>query len=153
MDIGCANGFLLESFKKANKNIKGIELSPEVVAHLPDGIRSNIDIGDFSEASGKYDLVSCIEVAEHIEPSESVRLVKKITSIALNTVYFTAAPPGQPGHGHINCRPHSDWIDMFQLEGWSLNEKLTMQIREDISTIKSAVWLIENTLIFNRSNI
>lgn len=151
MDIGCANGFVLTYFHEAGKKINGIELSADAVAFLPQHIRSNVQIGDFSEASGSYDLVSCIEVAEHIPPHESQRLVDKISSMALDTIYFTAAPPGQPGHGHINCRPHSDWIKMFAKQGWKLDEGLTADIRSDIAGIKEAVWLVGNTLMFRKA--
>src|SRR5438128_887099 len=106
-DVGCANGFLLSAFSRAGKTIAGIELSPEVVAVLPPELRQVVAIGDFSAAQGSYELVSCVEVAEHIPAKRSEDLVATVTRLATRGIYFTAAPPGQKGHGHINCRPHA----------------------------------------------
>lgn len=148
LDVGCANGFILEDFYDSRKTISGIELSADAVNFLPDKIRKFVKIGDFSLAEGSYDLVSCIEVAEHIPPVISESLVKLLISRAKSVIYFTAAPPGQPGHGHINCRPHQDWINFFEAYGWSLDRDLTDVVRRDLSEIKEARWLIGNSLIF-----
>lgn len=148
MDIGCANGFLLTHFHAAQKDVSGIELSADALDFLPSEIKARVQIGDFSAATGSYDLVTCVEVAEHVPPSVSAALVEHVCRLAKAAVYFTAAPPGQPGHGHINCRPHQDWIDLFSARGWALDRDLTASIKAEINHIQHAPWLIENTLIF-----
>ena len=148
IDIGCANGFLLKHFYAAGKEVSGIELSADALKFLPPEIRSRVQIGDFSEASGHFDLVTCVEVAEHVPPKISAALVEHVCRLAKSAVFFTAAPPGQPGHGHINCRPHQDWIDLFAARGWRLDSAATRAIKSEISDIKEAKWLIENVLVF-----
>jgi SAM-dependent methyltransferase len=150
-DVGCANGFLLEAFLAAGKRIGGIELSPAAVAVLPPAIRANVAIGDFSEMTGRWDLVCCVEVAEHIVPARSAELVAVVAGGAQRWVYFTAAPPGQSGRGHINCRPLEEWLELFAARGWSLDDDLTAAVRTDLQALAEAHWLRGNSLVLRRA--
>ncbi len=149
-DVGCANGFLLESFVAAGKRIGGIELSPAAVAVLPPAVRPAVAIGDFSEMTGRWDLVCCVEVAEHIVPARSAELVTAVAGAADRWVYFTAAPPGQSGRGHINCRPLEEWLEMFAGFGWALDDGLTTAVRADLQGLSEAHWLRGNSLVLRR---
>lgn len=62
-----------------------------------------------------YDLAICLEVAEHLPPSTGPLLVAGLAQAP--TVLFSAATPGQPGVGHINCRDHSYWHALFESHG------------------------------------
>lgn len=146
-DVGCANGFLLEAFLDAGRRIAGIELSPEVHEVLRDKIRPFVSIGDFSELNGRYDLVCCVEVAEHIGPARSDDLVDSVARLATRWIYFTAAPPGQGGRGHINCRPHEEWLQMFEERGWLLDSETTAPLRDDLGSLEQAVWLRGNSFL------
>jgi SAM-dependent methyltransferase len=146
-DVGCANGFLLEEFLDAGKRIAGIELSPEVHEVLRHDLRPFVSIGDFSEMSGRFDLVCCVEVAEHIAPARSDDLVDSLTPLATKWIYFTAAPPGQGGHGHINCRPHEEWLAMFGERGWVRDAETTAALRRDLGSLEQAVWLAGNSFL------
>jgi hypothetical protein len=145
--VGCANGFLLEEFLGAGRRIAGIELSPEVHEVLRHDIRPYVSIGDFTEMSGRYDLVCCVEVAEHIEPSRSDDLVDALAPLAAKWIYFTAALPGQGGHGHINCRPHEEWLAMFAERGWVHDRDHTDALRRDLDSLERATWLEGNSFL------
>ena len=41
----------------------------------------------------------------------------------------TAAPPGWPGHHHVNCREESYWIDVFKDYGLYYDDALTGQFK------------------------
>lgn len=64
----------------------------------------------------RTDLAICLEVAEHLEPSVAGNLVTNLARA--DYILFSAATPGQPGVGHINCRPHEYWHELFALEGF-----------------------------------
>jgi len=148
LDLGCGNGFLLAPLVGAGKAARGIELSADVRDALPENIRGLVDIGDFAESSGKYDLVCCVEVAEHIVSSRSIELVRTVCARAKKWAYFSAAPPGQWGRGHINCRPQKDWIGWFEREGWTYDNALTQLIRADLQSLHKARWLRRNGMVF-----
>jgi len=150
IDLGCANGLLLLPFHGAGKEIRGIELSPSVTSHLPSELREVVVIGDFSAMNGQADLVCCVEMAEHIRPNRSEELVDKLTSLARRWIYFSAAPPGQGGRGHINCRSMSEWTGWFEARGWRLDEEKTAVLASTTQGLEKALWLHGNSVIFGK---
>ena len=66
VDLGCANGLLLQRFFRSGKRVCGVELSPAVREYLPADLEPFVQVGDFSSATGSWDLSCCIEVAEHL---------------------------------------------------------------------------------------
>lgn len=150
-DVGCANGFLLAEFRAAGKRVGGIEVSPAAREVLPRALQPCVEVGDFAEAGGTWDLVCCVEIAEHIPPARSMELVATVDRTARRWVYFTAAPPGQKGHGHINCRPHEQWLGWFAERGWHDDEARTERVRAALGSLEIAVWLRNNSFILGRS--
>lgn len=146
-DVGCANGFLLEAFAGAGKRIEGVELSAAVVDLLASEVRPAVRIGDFSILEGHWDLVCCVEVAEHIAPRRSLELVETLTGAAVRWIFFTAAPPGQGGHGHINCRPRSEWLAEFEQQGWVADKARTDAVCRDLEDLERATWLRTNGFV------
>jgi SAM-dependent methyltransferase len=151
LDVGCANGFLIRELQRHGKEVQGLELSPAILEILPPELLDKVRIGDFSAATGTWDLVSCIEVAEHIPPERSVELVDTLTARARRWIYFTAAPPGQKGKGHINCRPHAEWAAWFRERGWVVDEERTSRLRRDLEALTKAHWLRGNSLLLQRA--
>lgn len=151
LDVGCANGFLLERFAAAGREIAGIELSPKVVEVLPPEVAPAVAVGDFGEVPNRFprpfDLVCCVEVAEHIDPQRSRELVTVVTAAATRWIYFTAAPPGQSGRGHINCRPHEEWLGWFEEEGWRVAGEETEALRAELEHLTRAHWLRGNSFV------
>lgn len=151
VDVGCANAFLLEEFARDGKEIAGVELSPEVRPFLAPEVADHVLIGDFAELAGSWDLTCCVEVAEHIPRHRSHELVETLVRITDRWIYFTAAPPGQPGRGHINCRPHAEWLEMFAQAGWSADEERTARLRDSFASLETAVWLQGNSFLFTNA--
>jgi SAM-dependent methyltransferase len=147
LDVGCANGFLLHHFHEAGKAVQGIDLSPHVKSVLPPTLLPVVKIGDFSEASGRFDLVCCVEVAEHLPAARSIELVEKLIGLTEGAIYFSAAPPGQLGYGHINCRPHTEWLDWFAQRGWTPDEARTNTLRTRLGRLEKATWLGRNSFL------
>lgn len=146
-DVGCANGFLLSEFQARGKRCAGIELSPAALVAIPEALRPCITIGDFAEARGRWDLVCCVEVAEHLPPERSEELVATVSRLARQWIYFTAAPPGQSGRGHVNCRPHAEWLGWFERHRWVVQSRLTDRLRRELEALEQAVWLRLNSFL------
>lgn len=153
LDVGCANGFLIEELKERGKEIAGIEASPAVVDILSPDLRQVVKVGDFelaARAARRWDLVACIEVAEHIEPGRSEDLVRALASAATSWIYFTAAPPGQGGHGHINCRPKVEWLALFAELGWYEDEARLTALKTGLAALENVPWLEVNSTLLAR---
>jgi 2-polyprenyl-6-hydroxyphenyl methylase/3-demethylubiquinone-9 3-methyltransferase len=95
IDIGCGGGILAESMAKKGANVTGIDLSDKAlkVADLH-GLESGIAVNYkkiaaeqmASEEAGQYDVVTCMEMLEHVpDPASIIRAC------------FTLAKPG----GHV----------------------------------------------------
>lgn len=81
--------------------------------------RVRIDLEEFilDKSDEDFDLVVCLEVAEHLDFSLADALVDKLESLG-NTILFSAAIPGQTGENHVNEQPHSFWLDKFETRGY-----------------------------------
>jgi hypothetical protein len=44
-------------------------------------------------------------------------------------LFLTAAPPGFPGHHHVNCQPQSYWITLLEHHRWRLDVEATQWVR------------------------
>lgn len=149
LDVGCAQGLLMEPLRQRGIDVQGVEISDDVTDYLPEPLTPHVTIGDFSAANGSYDLVCCVEVAEHIPPSRSRELISKLCTLSDQYIYFTAAPPGQEGYGHINCRPHSEWIRWFNQLDYQVSPSVTEAIRSDLAEVDHAYWLKENSFLLS----
>jgi SAM-dependent methyltransferase len=148
IDIGCGNGFLLERFHDAGKSIAGVDVSPDVPHLLGKRLNGAVRVADFGAAVGSFDLACCVEVAEHIAPDRSLSLVETLSRVARSWIYFSAAPEGQAGRGHINCRPHSDWLEWFAFRGWHMEGTRTAELRDHLAQLRMAPWLRGNSFLF-----
>jgi 2-polyprenyl-3-methyl-5-hydroxy-6-metoxy-1,4-benzoquinol methylase len=84
---------------------------------------------------GSFDLVLCLEVAEHISEARADYFIKDCCSLS-KRVIFSAAIVGQGGTNHINEQPHSYWHKLFYLNGYKINTDL----RDIVRTLQGVEW-------------
>jgi hypothetical protein len=152
LDLGCAQGLLLEPLVVDHgRDSRGVELGREVEPLLPPVLRDRVTFADVTTIEPPaVDLVTCIEVAEHIPHERSASLVDVIARASQRWVYFTAAIPRQPGHGHINLQPNFFWIDLFDRRGFDLHVDRTRALIAAIADMRPCYWLPQNSLVFAR---
>jgi SAM-dependent methyltransferase len=149
LDVGCGAGAWLAAYIES-----GV---PEVIGVDADYVRPDQLLFDASRFQATdvarpfrlgrtFDLVQCLEVAEHLDPSASQTLVDNLVAHA-PIVVFSAAPPGQGGENHINERPYEYWRDLFAERDYALFDFLRPQIR-----FRAGVehWYRYNMLVFVR---
>lgn len=123
IDVGCANGELVEEFRKRHFSSYGIEGSSCMIKFA---FSDRIFIYDLRQDSknleklypNKYDLCISLEVAEHIEEEFSDNYVDTLCSLS-DMVLLSAAPPGAKGHYHVNCQKKRYWERKFLDRGFS----------------------------------
>ncbi len=99
--------------------------------------------------AGRFDLAMCLEVAEHVPYSKSATLVKALVSSA-PVVFFSAAIPGQPGLGHINCQPHEFWHELFEAENYNTFDVIRPLFLRDSSI---PAWYRQNCFLYMHSSL
>ena len=88
LDVGCGGGILAESMARKGGQVTGIDVAPRVLStaklHLHEsGLEINyreITVEDQAlEAPGKFDVVSCMEMLEHVpDPASIIQAVQEL---------------------------------------------------------------------------
>jgi hypothetical protein len=94
----------------------------------------------------RFDLVECLEVAEHIEEDAADSVVELLAAHG-DAILFSAAIPYQGGVHHVNEQWPSYWAKKFATFGYSVNDVIRPRIWDDV-TIE--VWYRQNILLFLR---
>lgn len=105
----------------------------------------------YADAEYHFDLALCIEVAEHLPPDRADYLVDLLTSSA-DTVFFSAAHPGQGGTLHLNEQPREWWLEKFRARGFDLHPQAAW-LREQIAAnphCQRVQWLIPNNMLLTK---
>lgn len=100
-----------------------------------------------------YQLVTCIEVAEHIPQSYDGLFLDNIVMHVQKgngVLVFTAAHPGQEGEGHVNTRPATYWREQLHKRGLAYQIELTSRLSLLWNSINSPLyWLAANLQLFS----
>jgi len=104
------------------------------------------DLTQLTHSEKKYDLTICLEVAEHLPPESATSFVDFLTTSS-DVILFSAAVPFQGGQGHINERPMSYWLELFEERNYTVYDFIRPQIWNNRSV---DWWYSQNILIFSR---
>ena len=146
VDIGCGTAAWLSVFKQYGvKNILGLDshnnlswlrISPEQF------LNQNLEKAIFTEKI--YDLAISLEVAEHINPKQSIRFISDLCNLS-EIILFSAATPGQGGENHINENSLDYWRVIFKQKGYYPYDV----IRDEFASKKNiAPWYRYNTILY-----
>lgn len=145
-DVGGGIGVWIDTFKKLHDFQEGIVLDGDYIDEgqlliskdefYPCDLEKQISI------DRKFDLVICLEVAEHLRKERARSLVRDLCKLG-DVILFSAAIPYQGGDGHINERPISYWRNMFYKEGYEAFDIVRPNIQND----KDICWWYKNNMI------
>ncbi|GJD39818.1 MULTISPECIES: class I SAM-dependent methyltransferase [Methylobacterium] len=116
-DAGCALGMIVEAFWDRGIEATGADISEFAIANVRADMREHCFVASLADPiAGRYDLVTCIEVLEHMPSAEASRAIEHISQ-ASDTVIFSSSPYDFQEKTHINVRPPIDWIKQFGQHG------------------------------------
>lgn len=102
----------------------------------------------------EFDLITCLEVAEHLPEDAHRTLVETIARHMPvgGHLVFSAAPPGQGGEHHVGCRPAAAWRSLFFEHGISYREDYTRQLAHLFGYVTGPAshWLAANLQVYDR---
>lgn len=166
LDVGCGPGFLIEGWLActhatgAYHDALGLEGSVHCRNYAPSmralekislvDLRSLdrlADVRRYEEWTHAPDIIVCTEVAEHIEEEHAERLVRLLCE-PMCPIVFTAAPPGQDGHHHVNCQDGDYWHRLFATFGATLDYTATGELRKRWTWLKRLGHMRPNLMCF-----
>jgi SAM-dependent methyltransferase len=96
----------------------------------------------------RSDAAICLEVAEHLPSALGQSLVALLARTA-PLVLFSAAAPGQAGHGHVNEQPRGYWIRQFGTHGMTADEEARESLVARFEQYEVGAWWIpQNISVF-----
>jgi SAM-dependent methyltransferase len=159
LDVGCGSGAWLRGVVRVapETRVLGLEHSPDARRRAQ---AAGLDVRPFDATAlgggeagrlaselGAWDLVSCLEVAEHLPPWHGARLVRLLAH--WDTVLFSAARPGQGGVWHLNEQPPEYWLQRFARHGLR-PDPATETLRASLPALDLAPWYKNNVVLLTR---
>jgi hypothetical protein len=126
IDVGCGPGDMVQIARDRGIDAIGIDGDTEM-----DPV-CKLVVHDYTKSSyipdKVYDLGWSVEFVEHIEEEFTTNFMQ--TFECCKFVVITYAPPGWPGHHHVNCRTGLYWYKKFKHHGLVLDVDVTKAIRK-----------------------
>ncbi|WP_344301956.1 class I SAM-dependent methyltransferase [Nocardioides bigeumensis] len=118
LDVGCAKGLLVQALVSVGVDARGVDVSEHAVAKAHADVRDRLRVGSATEPiDGRYDLITCVEVLEHLLPSDAQLAIDRMCA-ATDLILFTSTPGHFEDPTHINVRPTAEWVTSFAERGF-----------------------------------
>lgn len=146
LDIGCGPGGMIELAQERGLTAVGVDGDYSIDRH------SIVHIHDFTtgpwnwNTDMKFDLAWSVEFLEHVDEKYIPYFMKSFKRCKYALV--TAAPPGWPGHHHVNCRVQEYWKGVFAANGFTFDNETTTAVKKESTMTKG--FLEKNGLFFRR---
>lgn len=118
LDAGCAMGFLVEQLRKRGVDASGIDISEYAISQVHDSVADHCRVASLTDPiPGRYDLVTCIEVLEHLPPSETDAALANLCA-ATDRLVFSSTPEDYGEPTHLNVLPPEAWTAKLAEHGF-----------------------------------
>ena len=117
-DAGCAKGFLVRELAARGVDARGGDISASAISEAPAGLAERLEVRDLTVPfDDRYDLISCIEVLEHMSAHDARLAIANICA-ATDLVLLSSTPEGFAEPTHVNVRPAAGWAQDFAVHGF-----------------------------------
>jgi len=158
LDAGCALGMLVESLRKLGVEAYGMDVSEFAIENVDGSVRDYCWVASLTEhLPRRYDLITCIEVIEHLPPADGELAIENICAAA-DRVLLSSSPFDYSEPTHVNVRPPEEWsaasakhgfvrnldVDVSFLTPWSmLFERRAMHIPDVVRDYDRVLWRLQ----------
>lgn len=144
LDVGAGVGRYVRYYRKRGVNASGVDGLNGVFGRSMGSV-DEVDITN-SNWCRHADVVTCLEVMEHVPPAFEERVVDQLVCCAGRRIVLSWAPPLQNGNGHVNLRNASYVRGALERRGWHERADETLALRQ-ASNLR---WFRRNVLSFSR---
>jgi hypothetical protein len=118
LDVGCAKGFLVMAFLQQGCDAWGFDIAEAAIADAPEPVQQRVRVASSTEPfDGQFDLITCIEVLEHLSPEDAEVTIDNLC-VATDRVVLSSTPHDFDEPTHINVHPLADWVAAFAARGF-----------------------------------
>jgi SAM-dependent methyltransferase len=118
LDAGCAMGFLVEALVKRGVDATGIDVSEYAISQVHESVRDRCRVQTLTEPiEGRYDLITCIEVVEHIPPRDADTVLANLCA-ATDRLLLSSTPENYGEPTHLNVQPPEAWAAALAKHGF-----------------------------------
>ncbi|TQK72249.1 MULTISPECIES: class I SAM-dependent methyltransferase [unclassified Nocardioides] len=118
LDVGCARGLLVQALAQEGVDARGVDISDHAVETSHPDVRNRLSVQSATEPlGGPYDLITCVEVVEHMSPGDAQKAIDNICA-ATDTILFSSSPSDFYEATHINVHPTQEWVAWFAERGF-----------------------------------
>jgi SAM-dependent methyltransferase len=147
LDVGCGQGAWLAVWHSHGVHdlcgVDGSYVDRSRLLFAPERFYAH-DLRQPFDLGRRFSLVQCLEVAEHLPPGCAESLLDSLIRHG-EVIVFSAAPPGQGGHEHVNERSYEYWRALFLDRGYLAVDYLRPRILSDPAIDR---WYRYNTLLY-----
>src|SRR5579863_7895618 len=147
IDIGCGRGVWAAEWRRRGvQRVLGVDgdyVSRESLLIPRDSFLAT-DLSRPFDVGERFDLVQCLEVAEHVAPQAADTLIDGLVRHG-DLIVFSAAVPGQGGEHHVNERHYAYWRDMFVARGYQMYDAVRPLLRNELDV---EPWYRYNAFIY-----
>jgi 2-polyprenyl-3-methyl-5-hydroxy-6-metoxy-1,4-benzoquinol methylase len=138
LDIGCAKGFLLEVLHDRGVEAHGVDSSADALDEIRSDLRRFARVLDAAtlDTDVRYDVVTCIEVLEHMEEAPGLALLDAMCRLAPRVVFSSSRNRRQREHANVQAVGY--WVEAFADRGFS--PRLDLSLSDSVT----------QTLVFSR---
>src|SRR6516225_1448695 len=102
LDVGCAKGFLVECLRDRGVEAYGLDVSEFAISEVRPDIKPYCWVGSVQDSISKdYNLITCIEVCEHLSEADARDAVREMTAHA-DSILFSSTPSDFTEPTHVN---------------------------------------------------
>ncbi len=153
-DVGGAIGTWIDVIKQKSTDeiFKGLVLDGDYINRkdilVDEAEFLQCDLEKEIRLNERFDLVICLEVAEHLKKERAEGFIDDLTRLG-DCILFSAAIPGQGGEGHINEQPLSYWLHIFEEKGYEAFDVIRPNIQYEE---KIPFWYKNNIIVYCKRN-
>ena len=118
LDVGCAKGFFVEALRDRGVEAYGIDISDYAISEVREDIKPFCKVQSvLLPIEEKYDLITCIEVLEHLEGKDIPLAIQRMCE-ATDEIIFSSTPYDYEEESHISIHAPEYWVEQFAYNGF-----------------------------------
>ena len=117
LDAGCAMGYLVAALRDRGVEAYGVDISKYAISKVREDVKPFCTVGSLTEElppelPKHFDLVTNIEVLEHLYAEDGLKAVQNICKLT-DTVIFSSTPDDFTEPTHLNVQQREYWARLF----------------------------------------